>query len=228
VAMAAKTRARVLTFGFGEADIRATSIESHGLGGVDFEIEVAGRKVAAHSPVPGRELVRNALAAIGVAISDGMPAEEAAAALACADIEPRLKVRRARNGALILDDCYNAGPASMLAALDVLGETEGRRLALLGDMLELGSEEEKSHRLVGERGAKVLDVLFTTGDRGALIAEAARGAGAKEVRHFETKEHALAAIEKELGPDDILLVKASHGMALDSVVAALVAEQAQG
>src|SRR5207248_4599582 len=79
LAMAAKTRARVLTFGFGEADVRATSIESKGLRGVDFEIEVAGRKVAAHSPVPGRELVRNALAAIGVAISDGMPAEEAAA-----------------------------------------------------------------------------------------------------------------------------------------------------
>jgi UDP-N-acetylmuramoyl-tripeptide--D-alanyl-D-alanine ligase len=109
----------------------------------------------------------------------------------------------------------------MLAALDVLREMTGRRYALLGDMLDLGSAERDGHRSVGERAARVVDTLFTVGPRGVQIAAAARAAGARTVRHFDTKEEAVELLRANLGPGDVLLVKASLGMALGAVVAEL-------
>jgi UDP-N-acetylmuramoyl-tripeptide--D-alanyl-D-alanine ligase len=218
-AMAGLTRARVLTFGLGAgADVRGVEVRSRGLAGVDFSLRVLDRAVATHSPLPGAALVSNALAAAAVAIADGWSVEEAAAALPCLEPETRLRSRRARSGALVLDDTYNAGPASMLAALDVLAETPGRRIALLGDMLELGSEEAAGHALVGERAAAVADVLFTVGERGRLIAEAARREGATEVHHVASREAAVRQLAALLRPGDVLLVKASHGMRLETVV----------
>src|SRR5262249_1440764 len=163
-----------------------------------------------HTPIPGRDLVRNALAAIAVATNDGLSAAEAVDALAAAAVQPRLKVRKARNGATVLDDCYNASPASMLAALDVLSQTNGRHLALRGEVPGAGSEEEAGPRGGGEGAAGVLTELFTVGDRAATIAEAARLAGLKKVRHFRNKQAAITTLETELRPDDVLLVKASH------------------
>ena len=218
-AMAAKTRARVLTFGVEHhATVRATDVKGRGLRGVDFQIACGGRGLAAHSPLPGERLVPNALAAVAVALAEGMSLEEAVDALARADVPLRLQARAAVNGATVLDDAYNASPASMLAALGVLGETPGRRLALLGDMLELGSAEAEGHRQVGEAAAKVVDALFTVGPRGVQIAAAARAAGAPFVRHFDSKEAAAAELRRLLGPGDVLLVKASHGLALETVV----------
>jgi UDP-N-acetylmuramoyl-tripeptide--D-alanyl-D-alanine ligase len=97
----------------------------------------------------------------------------------------------------------------------------GRRLALLGDMLELGSAEAEGHRSVGERAAQVVDALFTVGPRGVQIAAAAKAAGAAHVRHFDSKDEATAELKRLLEPGDILLVKASHGLALGEVVAEL-------
>jgi len=167
-------------------------------------------------------LVRNALAAVAVAVADGFALEEAVAALRNAAVEPRLKVRMSRAGSTILDDCYNASPASVLAALDVLAETEGRHLALLGDMLELGSEEEAGHRRVGERAAEVVEILYTTGARAETIARAARSAGARCVIHFPSKDAATRRLAHDLKAGDVLLIKASHGMALETVVEQLV------
>jgi UDP-N-acetylmuramoyl-tripeptide--D-alanyl-D-alanine ligase len=218
-AMAERTRARVLSFGLeSDATVRATDLRSRGLRGVDFTLRCGGRAVQAHSPLPGARLVANALAAVSVALVEGFSLEEAAGALAVADVPQRLQVRKTRAGALLLDDCYNAGPASMLAALDVLAETPGRRLALLGDMLELGSAEREAHRRLGEQAASVVDVLFTIGDRGELIGDAARDAGAREVRHFTSREQAVEQLGTLLGPGDVLLVKASHGLHLEAVV----------
>jgi UDP-N-acetylmuramoyl-tripeptide--D-alanyl-D-alanine ligase len=128
----------------------------------------------------------------------------------------------AASGATILDDSYNANPASMMAALDVLHEMTGHRYALLGDMLELGSAETDGHRSVGEHAARVVDALFTAGPRGVQIAAAARAAGARTVRHFDTKEEAAEVLRAKLGPGDVLLVKASHGLALGAIVAELI------
>jgi UDP-N-acetylmuramoyl-tripeptide--D-alanyl-D-alanine ligase len=166
--------------------------------------------------------VPNALAALAVAVADGASAEEAAEALASAQVKPRLQAKMAASGAMILDDSYNANPASMMAALDVLREITGHRYALLGDMLELGSEETDGHRSVGEHAAGVVDALFTVGLRGVQIAAAAKAAGARTVRHFDTKEEAVEVLCATLGPGDVLLVKASRGLRLGAVVAQLV------
>jgi UDP-N-acetylmuramoyl-tripeptide--D-alanyl-D-alanine ligase len=165
--------------------------------------------------------VPNALAALAVAVASGASVEEATAALTGAQVAPRLQAKMAASGATILDDSYNANPASMLAALEVLQEMTGHRYALLGDMLDLGSAERDGHRSVGERAARIVDALFTVGPRGVQIAAAARAAGARTVRHFDTKEEAVELLRANLGPGDVLLVKASLGMALGAVVAEL-------
>jgi UDP-N-acetylmuramoyl-tripeptide--D-alanyl-D-alanine ligase len=222
-AMASKTLARVLTFGTqSRADFCASDIESYGLDGVKFTLGYQGRSLRVRSPLPGVRLVPNALAAVAVAVADGAGVEEATAALSGAQVTPRLQAKVAASGATILDDTYNAGPASMMAALDVLQEMTGKRYALLGDMLELGSEETAGHRDVGKYAARIVDGLFTIGPRGMQIAAAARAAGARSVRHFDTKEEAVAVLRAELGPGDVLLVKASHGMALDAMVDQLI------
>jgi UDP-N-acetylmuramoyl-tripeptide--D-alanyl-D-alanine ligase len=122
------------------------------------------------------------------------------------------QAKMAASGATILDDTYNANPTSMMAALDVLHEMTDHRYALLGDMLELGSAETDGHRSVGEHAARVVDPLFTVGPRGVQIAAAARAAGGRTVRHFDTKAEAGEALRANLGPGDLLLVKASHGL----------------
>lgn len=222
-AMAAKTRARVLTFGtHSHADFRASEIESHGLAGVEFTLGCFGRSLRVRSPVPGTALVSNALAALAVAVADGASVEEAAEALTGAQVKPRLQAKLAAGGATILDDSYNANPASMMAALDVLHEMAVHRYALLGDMLDLGSAEADGHRAVGEHAARIVDALFTVGPRGAQIAAAARAAGARTVRHFDTKEEAVEVLRANLGPGDVLLVKASRGLRLGAVVAELI------
>jgi UDP-N-acetylmuramoyl-tripeptide--D-alanyl-D-alanine ligase len=152
-----------------------------------------------------------------------MSLEEAAFALSRSEVQGRLQVKKATSGALILDDSYNASPASVIAALNVVAETVGRRFALLGDMFELGAAEREGHEAVGRRAAEVLDGLFTVGERAAIIAKAATEAGLEQVSHFETTEEAARKLKSGLGPGDVLLVKASHGMALETVVAELEA-----
>ena len=220
--MGSRTRARVVTFGIEhEADFRATGVVSRGLDGVNFMLQTSGQLIPTHSPLPGARLVANALAAVAVLVNEGISPADAARALAEVEVPARLRARRGPDDTLILDDSYNASPPSMLAALGVLAETPGRRIALLGDMLELGSAEAEGHRIVGERAAQVANVLFTTGARGRLIAEAAAAAGMKGVQHFDSKDDVLEALRAILGRGDVLLVKASHGIALHTVVEAL-------
>jgi UDP-N-acetylmuramoyl-tripeptide--D-alanyl-D-alanine ligase len=90
-------------------------------------------------------------------------------------------------------------------------------------MLELGSAEAEGHRAVGEKAAEVAELLFTVGPRGRLIAEAARANGCASVQHFESKDDAIATLRELLGPGDVILIKASHGLALNTVVDALSA-----
>src|SRR5207247_1349458 len=123
-AMASKTKGRVITFGTGPgATVHASDIRTRGLAGVDFQLSCGGRSLAAHSPLPGQRLVANALAAVAVAIAEGFSVEDAVHALGSIEVPTRLQAKLSPSGATILDDCYNAGPASMLAALAVLAET---------------------------------------------------------------------------------------------------------
>lgn len=222
-AMAAKTQARVLTFGtHSHADFRASEVQSYGLEGVEFMLNCLGRTFRVKSPLPGVDLIPNALAALAVAVVDGASVEQAAEALTTAQVKPRLQVKMAASGATILDDSYNANPASMMAALNVLREMTGNRYALLGDMFELGSAEVDGHRAVGEHAAPIVDGLFTVGPRSAQIAASAKAAGACTIRHFDTKEEAAEALRATLGIGDVLLVKASRGMRLGTIVEELI------
>jgi UDP-N-acetylmuramoyl-tripeptide--D-alanyl-D-alanine ligase len=221
-ALAARTKARTVLFGLSEqCDFRATNVVSRGLDGVAFTIEHEGRSVAASCPLPGKHHVYPALAAVAVASHEGMTLEEIADALTQARPELRLRVVPGPNGSTIIDDSYNASPASMLAALDLLGELGGRRIAVLGDMRELGAATEEGHRRVGERAATACDVLFVAGEYGRIIGESARSAGLNDVCELETKD-AAETLRRELKKGDHALIKASRALELENVVKELV------
>ncbi len=135
----------------------------------------------------------------------------------------RLVAVRASSGALLLDDTYNASPESMLAALNLLAELEGRKVAVLGDMLELGRYEREGHEMVGVRAARVADLLITVGERARIIAAAARQSGLRSsaVHECETTDQAIAYLSQILRDSDVVLVKGSHGIRMDRIVSAL-------
>ena len=227
-AMAAVTPAPVRTFGLSDtADVRASEIAALGIRGTAFSLVTPWGRRAVRSCAPGRHLVPHALAAAAVAERYDVPLDEVAIALETGSSAPhRMSLREAAGGATLVDDTYNASPVSMIAALDTLAETSvvrGRRLAVLGDMLELGPDEAALHRRVGAHAAEILDALLTVGERGRWIAEGARAAGLRHVTEVADPTEALAAVERHLapGPGDLLLLKASRGVELDHLADAL-------
>jgi UDP-N-acetylmuramoyl-tripeptide--D-alanyl-D-alanine ligase len=227
-AMAGLTSARILLYGYSDnCDLRASDLEDHGLDGLSFSLHWDGEVQSArlhHAPLLGAHSVYTALAAAGTALAVGMSFAEVTAALLKPHPAVRLLVVPGPNGSTIIDDSYNAAPASVLAALDILARTPAtRRLAVLGDMLELGDYEDEAHRIVGRRVAAVADVLLTIGPRARIIAdEAARsGVTAERITTFDQKEDIIAALTSELRAGDAVLIKGSRGLALEDVVAAL-------
>jgi len=219
-AMAPHTRARVWTVGTSlDAEVRASDIQSHGAEGFAFTLHAAGESRRLHVPLPGAHLVTNVLAGAAAALADRVELHDVCASIERLDVPTRLAVRRSEHGFTVLDDTYNASPAATLAALDLLAETPGRRLALLGDMLELGALSEAEHARVGRRAAEVVNTLFTVGAHARRISEAASHMGLPRVRHFKSKEDAAEALRAELRAGDVVLVKASRALALDTVVA---------
>jgi UDP-N-acetylmuramoyl-tripeptide--D-alanyl-D-alanine ligase len=221
-ALAGRTKARVLWYGnSAESDVRGDNVESRGLDGFSFDLTNAGESVRVSTPLPGRHNLHNLLAAAAVGLTEGLSLAEVADALARARPTSRLRVVAGVNGSTIIDDSYNASPISVLAALDLLAETPGRHLALLGDMRELGAAEAEGHSAVGRRAAGATDVLYVTGEKASLIAEAARAAGDPEVHVVRQHEEAIKALQRELRSGDCLLVKASRALELERVVQAL-------
>jgi UDP-N-acetylmuramoyl-tripeptide--D-alanyl-D-alanine ligase len=224
VAMAMRSRARSLLFGTSrECAVHGSLLSSNGLDGFSFRLTCGEESADISVPLPGRHHLHNALAAAAVGLAEGLSLQEVADALARAEMPPRLSIFQGPRGSTILDDTYNASPPSMLAALDLLAELPGRRLALLGDMLELGAHEEVGHRLVGERAAETTDVLYTLGERARIIGEAAQKAGHSNVCYLPSKEEAVTTLRRTLAEGDYLLVKASRAMALERLVEELTA-----
>jgi len=222
-AMARRTRARSLLYGqSSQCDLRAADLQGRGLEGISFRLTYGGQSLAVDTPLPGLHHVYPALAAAAVGLTEGLSLAEIAGALRQARPDLRLRVLRAPNGATILDDSYNASPQSMLAALGLLAELPGRRIAVLGEMRELGAAEEEGHRQVGERAAACADLVLVVGKRARPLYEAAVAAGSG-ARFFNVPEDALPALRDELKPGDHVLVKASRAVALETVVDALVA-----
>ncbi len=226
-ALARKSKGRVVLYGTEPwCQVRGSDLATHGLHGASFRLSYEGRSADVRTLLPGRHGMTNALAAAAVALLFDLTLDEIAAGLAKA--QPyRLSVLDGPNGSRLLDDTYNASPPSVLAALDLLAELPGRRIAVLGDMLELGSAEEEGHRAVGIRAAAVADLLIAVGPRAAMIAEAARAGGRAEVRHFAGKSALAPFLAGVLAPGDQVLFKGSRGMALETVIAELTAAAGQ-
>jgi UDP-N-acetylmuramoyl-tripeptide--D-alanyl-D-alanine ligase len=208
--VAAASRAPVTTFGLEGGDLRGEDYS-----GGTFRV----RGVAVRLPVAGRHQARNALAAMAAALRLEIPLAAAAEALATVSVERRLQSLRAQAGFEVVDDAYNASPESMLAAFEAVSERprKGRLLAVLGEMRELGPLADDAHRRIGARAREVFDAICVVDvGWGRLLAEAA---GADLV---PDKAAAVGWVRAAAREGDVVLVKASHGVALEEVVAQLV------
>jgi UDP-N-acetylmuramoyl-tripeptide--D-alanyl-D-alanine ligase len=222
-AMAAGTRARVMTYGLDRAaDLWADDIASEGLEGIHFTLHY--RREAFHVQVPllGRHSVHTSLRATAVGLAEGMGWDQILAGLQDRHAALRLVAVPGPHGSTILDDTYNASPASVIAALNLLSELSGRKIAVLGDMLELGDYEDEGHRLVGLRALDVADVLVTVGTLGRMIAIEAiqNGMPRDRVQMCETNDEAIAYLDRVIRPDDMILVKGSRGLHMEDIVSA--------
>jgi UDP-N-acetylmuramoyl-tripeptide--D-alanyl-D-alanine ligase len=223
-AMADQTSAHVFLYGLrADADLWANDIESQGLEGIRFRFHYGRETAHAQVPLLGRHSVHTALSAAAVGLVEGLSWEEILSGLQDQSGQLRLAAVEGPKGSIILDDTYNASPASCLAALNLLAELDGRRIAILGDMYELGRYEEEGHRLVGRRARNVVDLLIAVGSLGRIIGEEALHAGMNpETVHLAaSKDRATELVQALLQGGDVLLVKGSRGMELETIVSAL-------
>jgi UDP-N-acetylmuramoyl-tripeptide--D-alanyl-D-alanine ligase len=225
--MASRTAAAVTTYGFAaDADVRATDVASRGVEGMRFTLHVPGAERPATIPTLGRLAVHNALAAAAAGLAAGMDVDAIVAALAGGWSAPHRGELHHAGGVTIVDDAYNASPASVRAALELLSGLPGRRVAVLGTMLELGDAHDAGHREVGEAAAAVADLLVVVGPEADGIARGAVDAGLPAERLVVTadRDSALDALRPRVRAGDVVLVKASRGMELERIVEGLRAE----
>ena len=225
-AMAEKTSAQIFFYGLDpSAHLWADEVESLGLDGLRLRLHYGLETLYLRVPLIGQHSAHTVLRAAAVGLADGLSWQEIVNGLQQGNTQLRLLTVRAASGALLIDDTYNASPQSMLAALNLLDNLDGRKIAVLGDMLELGPYEADGHRMVGVRAAEVADVLITLGALGSQIAEAALSAGlpAEQVHRCETHAQVIDLLRRILKADDVVLVKGSHGLAMHRIVNALEA-----
>ena len=216
---------KVIFYGIENKDCQITAKDLVVLmGSTTFTICYQGEKYAAHIPCMGRHNVLNALAAFGVGVCLGMEPKEAAAALEKYQVTGWRQKITPFHGFTVVEDCYNAGPESMKAALTTLAgmPCTGRRIAVLADMLELGHLSQQAHQMIGQlAGQTHLDAVYAYGEMAKLIVEEAKNAGVPDAVWFSQKQaltdHVLSQVQK----GDILWVKGSHGMALETLVEAI-------
>jgi UDP-N-acetylmuramoyl-tripeptide--D-alanyl-D-alanine ligase len=229
-AMQSATPARTVRYGLAkDADVCARNVLSRGLDGVDFNLDLHGQTSHVHLALLGAQTVPAALAAAAVAHEEGLTLSEIVEALHALPPSLRLQVVDGINGSRVVDDSYNASPESMLAALRLLSELPGsRKIAILGDMLELGSAEADGHRRVGNRAAEVADLLIGVGERSRVMTATARAEGlpTDQVLDAEGAEQVIELLRETLRPGDDVLVKGSRAMGLDAVANAIRAEVA--
>lgn len=228
VAQAAESGAKLLTFGrAAEADVRLTKTESLGREGLHLTLRVSEEEHRVRLRFVGEHNALNAAGAFALALALGYRADECVRGLEGArPYERRLNVIDAPAGLLVIDDCYNANPASMGAALDTLGQLSrgGRAIAVLGDMLELGTDEAKEHAALAERAGKVCALVAFFGPRSASGALTLGDRAA----HFTEVTPLMEWLRPRLQPGDVVLVKGSRGMRLERVVEALTGRAAGG
>jgi UDP-N-acetylmuramoyl-tripeptide--D-alanyl-D-alanine ligase len=229
--MASRTGARVVMYGFADdADVRAVDVETHGPEGMTFTLGDGSSAAPVRIPTFGRLSVHNALAAAAVGLAAGMATPAIATALAAGWSAPHRGELRVAGGVTFIDDSYNASPASVAAALELLAGFPGRPVAVLGEMLELGDGHEEGHRAAGAAAAAVVHRLVVVGGqprgRAVGIVEGAMAAGLPRDRidAIHDRELAIQILAGTLRQGDVVLVKASRGIELDVLVDRLVDE----
>ena len=226
--MKSRTQARVFYYGMTpEADLWADNVVSNGLEGIRLQMHYKHETLYLRVPMIGRHSVETVLRAASVGLVEELTWDQIVRGLQESSAQLRLSAVRTESGALIIDDTYNASPESTLAALNLLEELQGRKIAVLGDMLELGQYERAGHEKVGIRAAQVADVLVTFGARAHLIAEAAGNAGMKKksILEYEDAEKIVVWLKRHLTADDKVLIKGSHGLRMERIVSALEVER---
>ena len=231
-------RAKVLLYGFGEdASVRATNdhiLYENNINGVSVPVGLAFNVIRGNNntlvQVPGAvgsHLVYPILAAIATGMELGVTMLQAVEALSLHETPPgRLHLVKGFNDSTILDDTYNSSPIAVEAALKTLGqiETIGKKIAVLGDMMELGSHTAVAHKKIGELAAEIVDVLITVGVRSKFTFETARGKGldSSKVIHFDSSREVGEFLKNIIAPGDLILVKGSQSMRMERAVVAIM------
>jgi UDP-N-acetylmuramoyl-tripeptide--D-alanyl-D-alanine ligase len=224
--LAGRTKAQVVRLGLGEQnDWRASRVRLD-KGGVTFQVTAPNAEYSGEYRVNllGRHQVLNALYAIGSGEEHGLGRAEIQRGLAeCQPVKMRMQYWEA-GGVRVLEDCYNANADSMRAALETLCELplQGRRVAVLGDMAELGAQSEPAHAEIGRLAAELkVGQLFAVGQQAAAMARAAREAGLTRVIEFGDVEAAIRAVKNFLKAGDVVLLKASRSSRLERIAETL-------
>lgn len=220
---------RTVSFGIEEgADYQAYNIRSKGEYGIDFNVMAGGEEHLIQLPVPGVHNIYNALAAIAAGLELGVGMDDLKKGISRFNPgKMRLNIIKAK-GFTVINDAYNASPQSMKAALDVLAEMDAtRRIAVLGDMLELGDWSERAHAETGAHAAKkALDYIITVGKEASNIVSGAVNAGFDPDRTKEVASNcdAINYLKKLVRDGDAILVKGSRGMKMEEIVQTLTEE----
>ena len=244
-AMAEKISAKALTYGLNDkADVRATNCDlkiidkGENISELNFKLDFKGSSVPAKlTNVLGCQHLYSALAAVAVGIIFDMNLVEISEALKQIEAIPgRMRLLRGIKNTLIIDDSYNAALLSMEAGLDALrsfpdpptGEAGRRKIAVLGDMLEIGRYSPEAHTRVGKKAAEIADVIFAVGNCAGFVVEGAMSVGfdSNKIFQFPSSEQAKLAVQKELKENDIILVKGSRSMQMEKVIEEIVQQGA--
>ena len=196
--------------------VLGTKVQETG-GALSFEVCSENTRIPVTLALEGEHFVSDALAAVSVGLAMGIPTEKISAALGTfRNMEGRQEIFY-HNGYTVIKDCYNAGPESMAAALAVLGKRSGRKIAVLGDMLELGMCAAAEHYRVGRIAAEKADMVFAYGPNGDRVVSGALTGGMDphKANAFTDRESLVSALKREIKPGDVLLFKGSHGMHME-------------
>jgi UDP-N-acetylmuramoyl-tripeptide--D-alanyl-D-alanine ligase len=227
--MAEHTRARIFSYGLTPAaDLWADDVESLGLDGIRMTLHYGAEVRRVQVPLLGRHSVYAVLRGAAVGLVEGLTWDEISRGLQAPVSRLRLVAVPGMKGSTILDDTYNSSPPSALAALALLDDLKGRKVAVLGDMLELGVYEREGHLAVGCRAAEVAAELVVVGALGPLLVEGALQCGlpAGQIHSAHDSAEAAALLPALVQPGDVILIKGSRGVKMEHIVSALKAEPA--
>ena len=226
--MASQTSAHVFFYGLSpQADLWADEVEGLGMEGIRFHLHYGHEALHLKVPMLGRHAVHTALRAAAIGLLEGFSWQEIANGLHFSNTQLRLVAVRSERGALLLDDTYDASPESTLAALNLLFEMKGRRVAVLGGLPDLGPYHYQGHQLVGMRAAQVVDLLITIGELGREIANAARAAWlpTSAIVELADIEEAIQYLNNHLTAQDVVLLKGPQTLHMETITAALEADR---